>query len=72
MIWYDAITKEPIAPGACEDSGVPSIDGYTCQKCKYEVKVQYEQQEIDLDGWVVAEIGFGFCDYCGYLMLTSV
>lgn len=43
MIWYDASTGEPVAPGACEDGGPASVSFYDCLTCEQKRPVKYDQ-----------------------------
>lgn len=74
MIWYDVVTKQPVAPGGCEDAGVPSIDGYTCQKCSNHVEPVWETNEVRVDTQLkpIMQFGIGVCPMCGYIMLTTL
>jgi hypothetical protein len=67
MIWYDAFTESPIAPGACEGSGYPSLEKYTCFTCKSDGRltngvVSYKGMDVPVCS----------CNYCGQVLLTSV
>lgn len=44
MIWFDIATKEPVAPGSCEDGGFPSITFYDCDVCERVRPLAYDQQ----------------------------
>ena len=46
MIWYDIKTLEPVAPGQCEDGGIPSIQARWCQNCKTERRLKYRRSTI--------------------------
>lgn len=72
MIWYDARTKQPVAPGSCEDAGVPSIDGYYCPSCDAKqplrgVKIWSGGPELP-GCW----IDVCLCEVCGTLLLTGM
>jgi len=70
MIWYDASTKLPVAPGSCEDAGVPSIDGYTCLRCHKHVDPVWENHSVYLNSKIIVNIGV--CPECGWVMLTTL
>jgi hypothetical protein len=58
MIWYDTTTLEPVAPGACEDGGPPSIIARWCPECKTERFLKYEEQ-------------CGICEVCRHPLLVT-
>lgn len=62
MIWYDVATKAPVAPGACEDGGLPSIGPYQCPKCKNTDEVAYTRS---------LRYVFGFCINCGEPLIVQ-
>lgn len=74
MIWYDTFTKAPVAPGGCEDAGVPSIEAYTCRECNnYEIpEWQVNEVEVDTELKPILQFGTGMCPMCGYIMLTTL
>lgn len=72
MIWYDAMTAEPVAPGACEDAGAPSIEGYDCVNCKNYVMPDWDEQDIMVDDTLFRRVGYGICPKCGFIMLTTM
>lgn len=46
MIWYDARTREPVAPPEGEDGGPPSIEGYYCSDCGKHVNLQWKMHHM--------------------------
>lgn len=60
MIWYDADTGEPIAPGEAEDGGPPSIDFYYCPSCNMARGIKLEAQAPYCM----------VCDTCGLILLV--
>jgi len=74
MIWYDVVTKDPVAPGSCEDSGIPSIEGYDCVNCKRHVDPDWDSYDVHAGGKVapLIRVGYGLCPECGFIMLTTI
>ncbi len=62
MIWYDTVTKDPVAPGSCEDGGTPSIESYECYSCQQTWLPDYE---------FYGGIGYGKCPNCGFVVLVQ-
>lgn len=71
MIWYDIVTKTPVAPGACEDSGAPSIVAYYCVGCSNDVEPSWELGEVEVEETII-QFGMGVCPRCGFVMLTTL
>lgn len=46
MIWYDARTGEPIAPGEGEDGGPPSFEYYYCPECGVARELEWHLREM--------------------------
>lgn len=74
MIWYDVQTKAPVAPGSCEDAGVPSIEGYDCIKCTNHVEPDWQVSEVEIDTQLkpIMQFGIGVCPICDNIMLTTL
>lgn len=70
MIWYDTQTHEPVAPGACEDAGIPSIISYECYNCGFDGPPVFSTTEVDLKVEIIT--GIGRCASCGVVLLTTV
>lgn len=65
MIWYDVATGEPVAPGSCEDAGLPSLNLYKCHVCNLK-------RELRFDTYCGAyETKIGRCKTCWTLLLTT-
>ena len=73
MIWYDVETKEPVAPGAGEDAGPPSIEGYHCPSCSEFKRLDFFEESIEVDHKEepVLKVGFGQCPGCGSILLST-
>lgn len=69
MIWYDYATKEPVAPGSCEDAGNPSIISYECPKCGHDGPPIFNSIKVDYKIEVIW--GIGQCSSCHNVLLTS-
>ncbi len=71
MIWYDAHTREPVAPGSCEDGGIPSIEGYNCHNCNNHVAPAWDNGNLEVAGQII-QLEYGSCPKCNYIMLTNI